>query len=414
MVQKEVKFRYGMDSDVVITALGVVNALGGSVAEISNRLFAGDQAGISLSERFLPARRCFVGAVTAPLPACPPGLEALWSRNAALSVAALEQIQDDVRRAIARYGRTRVGVVVGSSTSGIDEGERAVAERMDAGALPVGYDYLKQQMGSVSSILSRILDVSGPSYTVSTACSSSAKVFRAALNLIHSGMCDCVVTGGIDSLCKLTLNGFSALELVSEAITNPFSKNRQGISIGEGGALFLLERAGALATDLPRVMVSGVGESSDAYHISSPDPTGAGAIAAIKFALENAGVQPEEIDYVNLHGTGTLHNDAMEAQAIRSVFSDSVPCSSTKPLVGHMLGASGATELAFCWMVLTDPHYRLPPHRFDGVVDPALPTVRLVESGERLPEAPRFVLSNSFGFGGSNCAVVLGRRGYGA
>ena len=414
MLQKGAHFRYSMDSDVVITALGVVNALGGSVAEVSSRLFAGDQSGISSRDGFLPGRRCFVGAVTASLPPCPTGFEAVWSRNAALSVAALEQIQGDVRRAIARYGRTRIGVVVGSSTSGIDEGERAVVERMRAAALPAGYDYVKQQMGSVSSVLSRILDISGPSYTVSTACSSSAKVFRAALNLIHSGMCDCVVTGGIDSLCKLTLNGFSALELVSGEITNPFSKNRQGISIGEGGALFLLERAETLATDLPYVTVSGVGESSDAYHISSPDPTGAGAVTAICLALEGAGIEPEEIDYVNLHGTGTLHNDAMEAQAIRSVFSDSVPCSSTKPLVGHMLGASGATELAFCWMVLTDPHHRLPPHRFDGVVDPALPAVRLVGCEERLPAAPRFVLSNSFGFGGSNCAVVLGRRGYGA
>lgn len=403
-----------MDSDVVITALGVVNALGGSVPEVSSRLFAGDQTGISPQAGLVPGRRCFAGAVTTPLPACPPGLEAVWSRNAALSVAALEQIQDGVQQAIARYGRNRVAVVVGTSTSGIDEGERAVVERMRTGELPTGYDYVKQQMGSVSSVLSQILGVSGPSYTVSTACSSSAKVFRAALNLIHSGMCDCVVTGGIDSLCKLTLNGFSALELVSDEITNPFSKNRQGISIGEGGALFLLERAEAFATDVPCVTVSGVGESSDAYHISSPDPTGAGAIAAIKFALQNAGVQPEEIDYVNLHGTGTLHNDAMEAQAIRAVFSENVPCSSTKPLVGHMLGASGATELAFCWMVLTDPQFRLPPHRFDGVIDPALPAVRLVRSGERLSAAPRFVLSNSFGFGGSNCAVVLGRKDHGA
>ncbi len=399
-----------MNSDVVITALGVINALGGSITEVSCRLFAGDQSGISLREDFIPGRQCFVGSVTAPLPPCPRGFESVWSRNAALSVSALEQIRDSTQAAISRYGPSRIGVIVGSSTSGIDEGERAVAERMATGTLPAGYDYVKQQMGSVSAVLARILGVCGPSYTVSTACSSSAKVFRAALNLIHSGMCDCVVTGGIDSLCQLTLNGFSALELVSDEITNPFSRNRRGISIGEGGALFLLERAETYDSDFPCVAVSGVGESSDAYHISSPDPTGAGAVAAIRRALEGAGLDSEEVDYVNLHGTGTLHNDSMEAQAIRAVFTDSVPCSSTKPLVGHMLGASGATELAFCWMVLTDPQHRLPPHRFDGVIDPALPPVRLVECGARLPTAPRFVLSNSFGFGGSNCAVVLGRK----
>jgi 3-oxoacyl-[acyl-carrier-protein] synthase-1 len=312
--------------------------------------------------------------------------------------------------AIQRYGRDRVGVVMGSSTSGIEEGEDAVRSLAEGSGLPERYAYSQQQMGTVSEVISRVLDVRGPSYTISTACSSSAKIFRAADNLIQAGLCDCVVAGGFDSLCKLTTNGFSALELVSDEITNPFSKNRKGITIGEGGAIFLLERRDKGQVQEDAVYVGGVGESSDAYHISSPDPTAAGAVTAIRAALSQASVRPEEIGYINLHGTGTPHNDSMEALAIRQVFSEAVPCSSTKPLVGHMLGASGATEAAFCWMVLRDSARRLPPHLFDGVVDPALPPLHFAGKDARGAGPLRYALSNSFGFGGSNCAVVL-RRG---
>jgi 3-oxoacyl-[acyl-carrier-protein] synthase-1 len=222
-------------------------------------------------------------------------------------------------------------------------------------------------------------------------------------------LCDAVITGGFDSLCKLTINGFSSLELVSDEVTNPFSRNRKGITIGEGGAVFLLERTDAHELEPDAVCLCGVGESSDAYHISSPDPSAKGAIAAIRAALDAAGLCPEDIDYINLHGTGTLHNDAMEARAMRSVFGESKPCSSTKPLVGHMLGASGATEIAFCWMALRDSQCRLPPHLFDGERDPELPVMNLVSVGDTSVCPLRYTLSNSFGFGGSNCAVVLGR-----
>ncbi len=393
----------------MLSAVGVVNALGRDCVSVAERLFAGDQSGIRSMGGFVPDRECFVGAVDDPLPSAPEGLNWVWSRNAALSLIALQQIEGAVRTAIDRYGAQRLGVVLGSSTSGIDQGEAAVRGRNQDGNLPDGYNYCQQQMGAVSDVVSELTGARGPSYTISTACSSSAKVFRAALNLIRSGVCDCVITGGFDSLCKLTLNGFSALELVSDEITNPFSKNRKGISIGEGGALFLLERVEPAALTAQSVCICGVGESSDAYHISSPDPEAKGAIAAIRSAVGHSGVSIEAIDYVNLHGTGTLHNDAMESRAMRAVFPESVPASSTKPLVGHMLGASGATEVAFCWMALRDPHHRLPPHIFDGVRDPELPPIRFVSVGERSETPLRFVLSNSFGFGGSNCAIVLGR-----
>lgn len=396
-------------SPVILTGLGVVNALGASVSEVAARLFAGDQTRVVASAEYIPGRECFVAPVHAELPACPNGLEPLWSRNAALSLIALNQVASAIEKATRTYGAARVGVVVGSSTSGISEGERAIRHRTSSGDLPPQYRYEQQQMGTVSRVISLLTGARGPSYTISTACSSSAKVFRAAMNLLDAGLCDCVITGGIDSLCKLTTNGFSALELVSDEITNPFSRNRRGITIGEGGALFVLERASTENLTRDTITVRGVGESSDAYHISSPDPSARGAIAAIEAALRHARLRPTDIDYVNLHGTGTPHNDAMEATAMRHIFDADTPCSSTKPLVGHMLGASGATEVAFCVMTLLDPLYRLPPHRFDGEIDESLPSVRLVAIGDTLASQPTYCLSNSFGFGGSNCAVIVGR-----
>lgn len=402
-----------MSVPIIISAVGVVNALGVTCEEVSTRLFAGDQSGIQKRAGYVPERECFVGVIKASLPAAPSAsLERLWSRNAALTLLALAEIRDHVCAAVERYGATRIGVVLGSSTSGIDEGEKAIASRLATGELPPEYDYEQQQMGTVSEIVAELVGARGPNYTISTACSSSAKVFRAAMRLLRAGICDCVITGGVDSLCKLTLNGFSALELVSDERTNPFSKNRKGITIGEGGALFLLERSEEGKPLDGQVVVCGVGESSDAYHISSPDPEAKGAISAIRMAIESAGITADDIDYVNLHGTGTLHNDSMEARAMRTVFPATTLCSSTKPLVGHMLGASGATELAFCWMTLIDPSHRLPPHRFDGESDPDLPEMNFVGPGAVRDRPVRFALSNSFGFGGSNCAVVLGRGEY--
>lgn len=398
-----------MKQQVAITAVGVVSALGTSLDEVRLRLFQGDQGGIVSSGEHVPGRACFVAPVREELPDCPKGLEEMWSRNTALSLMALRQIEGQVAAAIDRYGRNRIGIVLGSSTSGISEGEEAIKAHYSGRSAPESYNYYQQQMGTVSLLLSRVLGVSGPSYTISTACSSSSKVFRAARNLVRSGLADCVITGGIDSLCRLTLQGFLGLQLVSDHVTNPFSKNRNGITIGEAAALFILERAEAVSDEAP-VVVRGVGESSDAYHISSPDPSGAGAVEAIREALADAGVSPGDVDYINLHGTGTPHNDLMEAKAVRAVFSESVPCSSTKPLVGHTLGASGAIEAAFSWMVLTDRNHRLPPHRFDGEFDPGMPTLNLVRTGFAASAPPRVVLSNSFGFGGSNCALVLTRE----
>jgi 3-oxoacyl-[acyl-carrier-protein] synthase-1 len=398
-----------MKQQVAITAVGVVSALGATLDGVREGLFRGDQGGIVRSAGLIPGRECFVASVREVLPTCPKGLEKMWSRNVALTLMALRQIEGRVAAAIDKYGRDRIAIVIGSSTSGISEVESVVRAHCEGRAAPAPYNYRQQQMGTVSLVLSQVLGVVGPSYTISTACSSSGKVFRAARNLLRAGLADCVITGGIDSLCGLTIQGFSSLQLVSDHVTNPFSKNRSGITIGEAAALFVLERSDVVSGERP-VIVRGVGESSDAYHISSPDPSGAGALAAIRAAFADAEVAAEDVDYVNLHGTGTPHNDLMEATAVRAVFSGSVQCSSTKPLVGHTLGASGAIEAAFSWMVLTDGQQRLPPHRFDGEFDPELPALNLVTAGCAVSSAPRVVLSNSFGFGGSNCALVLSRE----
>ncbi|HEX7969799.1 MAG TPA: beta-ketoacyl synthase N-terminal-like domain-containing protein, partial [Stellaceae bacterium] len=248
--------------------------------------------------------------------------------------------------------------------------------------------------------------VSGPAYTIATACSSSGKIFASAQRLIDAALCDAALVGGADTLCRLTLNGFHSLEALAADYCNPFSRNRDGINIGEGAAIFLMSREPA------RVALLGVGESSDAYHVSAPDPEGTGAMRAMDLALAAARLPASAIDYVNLHGTATPLNDAMEGRAAAALFGNGIPCSSTKAMTGHMLGAAGAGEAGFLWLTL-DPDFSdgaLPPHLWDGAADPEIPALNLVPPATRMPITGRSaMLSNSFAFGGSNVAVVLGR-----
>ncbi len=225
-------------------------------------------------------------------------------------------------------------------------------------------------------------------------------------------MCDAVICGGVDSLCRLTLNGFSALEAVAAERCQPFSVNRHGINIGEGAALFLMTREVLSGAATPITLLGG-GASSDAHHISAPQPEGLGAQAAMTKALAAAGISADQVDYLNLHGTATSHNDAMESQAVQAIFPDGVPCSSSKPMVGHCLGAAGALEAAFCWLTLSayNPQQLLPPHLWDGQADPALPALNLLAPGTQLSNnRPRRLMSNSFAFGGNNISLLLGEE----
>ncbi|MET1081218.1 MAG: beta-ketoacyl-[acyl-carrier-protein] synthase family protein [Pseudomonas sp.] len=390
---------------VYLNALGLVCALGRGQAAVAEALFAGTGSSLRAVHDSIPGRSLLVGAVQDPLPELPTSWGHNVTRNNRLLLAAALDIAEPVQQAILRFGAARIGVVLGTSTSGIAEASQGIAQFLHQGQLPADYSYRQQELVAPARFLSEWFDLAGPSYAISTACTSSARALLSARRLLEQGLCDAVLCGGVDSLCNLTLNGFAALEAVASERCNPFSRNRQGINIGEAAALFLLTRE---PTPGRRpIALLGAGASSDAHHISAPDPQGLGAQAAMRAALADAGLGPEQIDYLNLHGTATLHNDSMESLAVQAVFPHPLPCSSSKPMTGHTLGAAGALEAAFCWLSLNDSLGRVPPHLWDGQSDPLCAPLDLVETGRRLPAA-RHLMSNSFAFGGSNVSLILG------
>lgn len=327
-------------------------------------------------------------------------------RNNRLAQLGLEQdgFADAARAAIARYGADRIGVFMGTSTSGILSSEVAYRHRDPAtGRLPADHYYRETHNAySVADFVRSYLHIEGPATVVSTACSSSAKVFAAAQRMIQLGLIDAAVVGGVDSLCLTTLYGFSSLQLVSPNPCKPFDAQRDGISAGEGAAFALLERVTApCAGD---ILLTGIGESSDAYHMSSPHPEGLGARNAMAAALATAGLQPQDIDYINLHGTATPSNDSVEDIAVTALFGSATPCSSTKGYTGHTLGAAGGIEAVICALALREG--LLPGGIGTETLDPQLHCNYQFETQQR---PLRHVLSNSFGFGGSNCSLVFSR-----
>jgi 3-oxoacyl-[acyl-carrier-protein] synthase-1 len=383
-----------------LNALGMVNALGGDVATIARGLAAGDTSG--MGEATIGRTHAFVGRVQSPLDVAPPAsLSYLDCRNNRLLLAALAQIEPTLEQMRTRYGGGRIAVVLGTSTSGIEAGEAALYHQHQGGSLPPSFDYRQMEIGSVAPFLAEVCGLAGPAFTVSTACTSSAKAFASARRLLRADLCDAVIVGGVDSLCELTLLGFGSLASTSPTLTNPLSARRSGINIGEGAALFVMSREAGPA------WLAGVGESSDAHHLSAPDPEGVGGELALRGALADAGIEASAVGYVNLHATATPKNDEMESALMDRVFPDGVPTSGTKPLVGHTLGAAGAIELAFTWLTLTGQTTHLPLHVWDGIADPALPTLDLVETPRTLG-GRRFAMSNSFAFGGSNASLILG------
>ncbi len=390
-------------TSVFLNAVGAVCALGAGLDKLRPALFAADAAGgLVFSDRFSPGRVLPLGAVSASLPSLD---DAPWwqrTRCNALAAAALAPIEAAVAAAVARHGPHRVAVVIGGSTSGLPEGEQAVQRRRADGHWPAGYGYLQQELGATAAFVAARSGAAGPATVVSTACSSGAKALAAGARLLRAGLADAVVAGGADALCRFTVAGFSALESVSATRCNPLSASRDGINLGEGAALFLMSR------EPGPVRLAGWGESSDAHHMSAPAPDGRGAIAAMQQALARAGLPASAVDYVNLHGTATPHNDAMESLAVAAVLGPAVPVSSTKPLTGHALGAAGAIEAVLAWLALVDnPQGLLPPHWWDSRRDSALPALTVAEPGSRLGRPLRHVLSNSFAFGGSNASLLL-------
>ncbi|WP_114395606.1 beta-ketoacyl-ACP synthase [Oleisolibacter albus] len=392
---------------VYLHALGVACAVGRGKAHVAAGLFQGEQGGmvprpdLMISNLPIPA-----GVVSGDLPDLPQTLDCFSSRNSRLMTLVIQEIQAEIDAAVAEVGPERVAVVLGSSTSGIAEGEAAIAHLLRQGDLPPAYDIRRQEMGSVAEVAARQLGLAGPAYTISTACSSGAQALAAGRRLLLTGLADVVLAGGVDTLCRLTMNGFDALSVLSRRICNPFSRNRDGTSLGEGAALFLMRREPAA------VALLGTGSTSDAYSMTAPDPDGRGIAAAMGQALRQAGLEATAVDYVHLHGTGTLQNDHMESRAMQRIFPQGVPCSSSKPQLGHTLGAAGALGAAASWLTLSDENVDglLPPHLWDGDVDPGLLSATLVRRGETLRRKGQgVVMVNACAFGGNNISLVLGR-----
>ena len=382
--------------------LGLLCATGSSKSDLLKRLLMGDRSGLVLSDTFGPTT--IVGQITSELPLIDTQYSLYQCRNNQLLLAALSQIKATVDKMTAKFGNDRIGIVLGTSTSGVRNTELALDYLTKHGKLPEQFHYKQQQMGAGADFLSAYLGLTGPAYTISTACSSSGKAFVSARRLIELNLCDAVIVGGADSLCSLTINGFSALESLSTGYCKPFGLHRNGINIGEAASLFVL------SIDAGPVQLLGIGSSSDAYHFSAPDPSGKLVVRAMQQALTDADKKAHEVDYLNLHGTATLLNDAMESKAVNQLFSDKVAVSSSKGMTGHTLGSAAALELGFCWMLLTEnPNNTLIPNINDDEADNSLAPLNLVRLGQSLGRNINVCQSNSFAFGGNNISILIAR-----
>ncbi|MGF1804402.1 beta-ketoacyl-[acyl-carrier-protein] synthase family protein [Aliivibrio sifiae] len=388
---------------VYIHACGSHSALGKEISDIHQSLSGNKKPSMIAEDGWLnDGKSTVVGKAEGSLPTIPSRLAAFDTRNNQLVLSALQQIEPQIQKAKATYGADRIAVVVGTSTSGISDGEVALSEKLQSGAFPEDYHYRTQELGNPAEFITDYLALSGPTYAISTACSSSGRVFLSAKRLLKSGFVDAVIVGGTDSLCKLTLNGFNSLEALSNDSCLPFSPNRKGINIGEASAYMLLS-AEQKDSDDP-IALLGAGDSSDAHHISAPHPEGKGAIEAMEKALKDAGLEASEIGYINAHGTATPLNDAMESKAANAVFGSQTPISSTKPLTGHTLGAAGIIEASICWHILKF-NLPLPAQINDGVKDSKLADINLVTNQVLEKKA---IISNSFAFGGNNISLIFG------
>ena len=372
------------DARCLLTDLGVVSALGEGADETLQRMLKCDTGGMRRLDGLACGESTLFGFAPARI-VSPEAVAKAGSRIGALLDAAMEQIRPALDALLREMPASRIGAVIGTSNSTMEE----FTDNSDKIDMAYPAERLKERW-----------NVGGPAWSVSTACSSSAKVFASARSLISSGICDAVVVGGADAYTRTVVEGFHALEALSPVLTRPLAADRCGINLGEGAAVFIMRAAKG---DERGVALAGVGESSDAHHLTAPDPEGRGAEIAMRAALADAKLEPGQIDYINLHGTGTTYNDSMECAAVKRVFGESVPCSSTKPLTGHCLGAAGAVEAALLWLALKNGA-GMPPHAI-AEVDRSIAGFPVPHIGDRSPL--KTVLSNSFAFGGSNAAVIL-------
>jgi len=373
------------------------NALGPDREQILRRLSLG-QTGLHAPSFELPFGT-YVGELSTELAPLPLPFAGYESRLARIGYALAAAMESSIHAALRRWGKRRVALVLATSTGGLSETECSHLGLGTGLPLPPGYGLLRTHgLGATLELLQQVLGTAGPAFVISTACSSSAKALASAQRLIQSGVADAVIAGGLDTLCQTTLFGFQALGILSTERCKPFATARNGINIGEGGALILLEREAD-----SEIALLGCGESSDAYHLSAPDPEGHGAERAMRQALQQAQVSPHQVGYVNAHGTGTPQNDAAEALALARVFGMGPSVVSTKSYTGHLLGAAGATEAAFCIAALEQGQI---PANLGADSEDSL-GIRL--GRETLQRDFKFALTNSFAFGGSNVSLLFGK-----
>lgn len=385
-----------------------VSALGLTFAETMQALHESSASPLAPETQWVCGKTLYTGRPAASPPALPAGTPTHFdTHNNRLLWHAASQLDALILRARAQYGADRVGVIIGTTTTGVDDNYPAFdAFAQDGHWKRDLYRHEYQLLSAPADFLAHHYGLGGPAYSISTACTSGARAIITAHRLLASGLCDAVICGGVDSLARLTINGFDSLQALSAGIANPFSVNRDGINIGEAAALFVMTRQ---QTDgLP---LMGYGNSADAWHMSSPDPEAKGAILAIREALARAALRPEDIGWVNLHGTATELNDSMESLAMATCFPLGVPCTSTKPLTGHTLGAAGALEAALLWGIIdrrSNPTGQLPAQSWDGQIDPCLPAIALTGKQSAWTTPSRIGMSLSFAFGGNNAALILG------
>ena len=389
-----------MRTHVYLNDLGILNAQAEGKAAVMQEILSGRRSGFTSRE---------IDGTSYPVAMCSRYLQdpgyLKTNRLIYFLSKACEQIRPSVEAQIQKYGRKRIGVILGSTDNGSEQALHALKVFYENGAYPKGYQLEKQQAHYPVDFVKNYFGLESVATSISTACTSSAGAIILAHKLLQAGIVDAVIAGGADVVSDSVLKGFISLGAVDTNLNNPFSKNRHGINLGEGAALFIISKEPVL--DHP-VRLAGYGESSDAHHMTAPDPKGAGAQTAMKKALSDSGLRT--VDYINLHGTGTDLNDAMESWATCRVFPEMPITSSSKPMVGHTLGAAGAMELGFCWLVLSkyNKNKRLPPHVWDGDSDAALPTMNFAldsNSNNRIDSC----MSNSFAFGGCNVSIIIDR-----
>lgn len=386
---------------IYINDLTSVSSLGTDEATIVDSLSHTDRCYLTYRDDLLNEHKgSYFGQIKAKLPALYEYPEHK-SRNSGVLAFLADSIKDSINELKQKYSKDRIAIILGTSTSGLDETENELKKFMQTGVPSRDFYYKSQEFGDPSMFLADYFEINGPAYTISTACSSSARALICGKRMLESGLVDAVIAGGADTLCKVPINGFNSMGVLSLERCLPFNKNRAGINIGEGGGLMILSKEKA------SLELLGVGESSDAYHVSSPEPSGSGAISAMEMALDNALLTTDDIGYVNLHGTATKLNDAMESKAMASLFKGKVPCSSTKYMTGHTLGAAGIVEASIlCYLLKHD--LDLPVQDFShDEIDDTLDECGLIK--EKIKAKKKVMMSNSFAFGGNNASIIIAK-----